>query len=90
MTDEPFSAVQMAQFKRAMKEVVEESLSDAGLRIETGDHQDEARRDFMFLRTIRKGANGIAAKIGWLIIAAVLAGLYWVFQIGLAAWNKGG
>ncbi len=37
-------------------------LGDAGLRLEQAGDEDEARRDFMFLRAFRKGVNGTAAK----------------------------
>ena len=90
MTDEPFSPVQMAQLRLAMKETVEEAFADAGLRVDEGDNQDEARRDFMFLRAWRRGVNGGAAKIGWFVIIALMGGLWWLIQMGLSVWNKGG
>lgn len=88
MNDQAFTDVQMAQLRLAIKEGVEEAFADAGLRIDEGDNQDAARRDFMFLRTLRTGVNGTAAKIGWLVIAAIFAGFVWLMQAGFAFWAK--
>ena len=87
MSDETFSATQMAQLKLAMKEVMREDMADAGLRLDGADHVDEARRDYMFLRSLRKGVNGTAAKIGWFFIAAVLGAIVWLVNGGLNMWK---
>jgi hypothetical protein len=65
---EAFSPEQMEQLRCAFRE----ELADAGLRIDGPEHVDDARRDFMFLRSLRKGVNGLASKIGWSVIVAVL------------------
>jgi len=78
-----FTPEQLAQLRTAMRE----ELADAGLRLDSADHQDDARRDFMFLRTLRKGVNGTAAKIGWLVIAAVFGGIIWLVNSGLNVWK---
>lgn len=64
-----------------------EELADAGLRLDGPDHQDAAREDFRFLRRLRTGIDGIASKIGWVIILAVVSGVMWVFQLGLQLWK---
>ena len=87
MSDETFSATQMAQLKLAMKEVMREDMADAGLRLDGADHVDEARRDYMFLRSLRKGVDGTAAKIGWFFIAAVLGAIVWLVNVGLNMWK---
>lgn len=78
-----FSSEQLAQLRSAFRE----ELADAGLRIDGADHVDEARRDFMFLRSLRKGVNGTAAKIGWLVIAAVIGAVIWLVNSGLTFWK---
>jgi hypothetical protein len=78
-----FSPEQLNQ----LRAVFREELADAGLRIDNADHQDEARRDFMFLRSLRKGVNGTAAKIGWTVIAAVLGVVFWLVNSGLNFWK---
>jgi hypothetical protein len=83
---EAFSPEQLQQLRQAFRE----ELADAGLRLDNADHQDEARADFRFIRALRKGANGLASKLGWAIIFAVLSGLVWIFAQGLAFWNRGG
>ena len=81
-----FTDQQLAQIRAAMRE----ELADAGLRLDDADHQDEARRDFMFLRSFRRATNGAAAKIGWLIIAAVAGAIIWLVNSGLNVWRAGG
>lgn len=83
---ETFSAEQLTQIRAVFRE----ALADAGLRLEDGDHEDEARKDFMFLRTLRRGANGIAAKVGWTLIAAGVGGLVWLVTLGANVWRGTG
>lgn len=78
-----FTPEQVAQLRAVMVDV----LGDAGLRLDEAEHEDEARRDFMFLRAFRKGVNGTAAKIGWLVIAAVCGVLIWLVNAGLNVWK---
>ena len=83
MTDEAFSQAQLEQ----LRQVFREEMGDAGLRLDGADHIDEARRDLMFLRTLRKGVNGTAAKIGWFVIAAILGAIMWLVNGGLNMWK---
>lgn len=80
---EAFSSEQLAQ----LRQVFREELADAGLRLDGADHVDEARRDFMFLRSLRRGVNGTAAKIGWFFIAAMLGAVVWLVNGGLNWWK---
>lgn len=84
MSDDAFSSAQLAQ----LRQVFREEMGDAGLRLDGADHVDEARRDLMFLRTLRKGVNGTAAKIGWVVIAAILGAVTWIVNGGLNAWKN--
>ena len=87
MSNELLSATQLAQIALVVKEAVREELADSGLRLDGADHIDEARRDFMFIRSLRKGVNGTAAKIGWFFIAAVLGAVVWLVNGGLNLWK---
>ncbi len=78
-----FTDQQVSQIRAAFRE----EIADAGLRLDDGDQQDEARRDFMFLRSLRRGAQGTAAKIGWLVIAAICGAVFWLVTSGLNAWR---
>lgn len=82
MSDE-FTPIQLEQ----MRLVLREELADAGLRIDGPEHVDDAREDFRFLRKFRKGADGLASKIGWAIISAVVLGGIWIFTQGLNFWK---
>lgn len=81
--DEGFTKEQLEQ----LRSVFREELADAGLRLDSAAHQDEAREDFRFVRRLRKGVDGTAAKIGWAIILAMLGGVVWLLTAGLNAWK---
>jgi hypothetical protein len=81
--DKTFSPAQLAQLRSLMGE----SLGNVGLRIDDPNQVDEARRDFQFVRNLRNTVNGTASKIGWFIIAAILAGFVWLMQAGLTFWK---
>ncbi|KFL25004.1 hypothetical protein JP74_21835 [Devosia sp. 17-2-E-8] len=70
-----------------LRQVMREELADAGLRLDGPDHQDAAREDFRFLRRLRRGVDGVASKIGLMIILALASGVVWVFQLGLQLWK---
>lgn len=84
-----FSPEQLSQLKQAVREAVQEELADAGLRLDDASHQDQAREDFRFLRRLRQGVDGTAAKIGWLVIAAFVGGVIWLVNAGLNVWRVG-
>lgn len=88
-TPEPhgFTPEQLRQLKSIVRQAVRDEFSDAGLRLDDGDHQDEARKDFMFVRSLRLAANGAASKVGWAVIAALLGALFWIVQLGVATWR---
>jgi cell division protein FtsX len=83
MSDDTFSPAQLNQ----LRQVFREEVADAGLRLDGADHVDEARRDFMFLRSLRKSVNGTAAKIGWFVIAALLGVVVFLINGGLNMWR---
>lgn len=83
MSDDAFSPAQLAQ----LRQVFREEMGDAGLRLDGADHIDEARRDLMFLRSLRKGVNGTAAKIGWVVITAIIGAVMWLVSSGLNFWK---
>jgi hypothetical protein len=80
---EGFTREQLEQ----LRAVFREELADSGLRIEGAENQDEARRDFMFLRSLRRGVNGTAARIGWVVIAAICGVIIWLVNAGLNFWK---
>ena len=77
-----FTTAQLEQLRVLFRE----ELADAGLRIDS-EHVDDARRDFMFLRSLRQALNGTASKIGWFFIAAILAAIVWLVNAGLNSWK---
>jgi len=81
-----FTFEQLAQIKTAMHEV----MADVGLRVESDDHQDEARADFRFLRNLRHGWDGTASKIGNAVLAAVIVVASGIVATGFWAWISSG
>lgn len=90
MTEGPFTKAQLAQLTDAIRAAVREELAEAGLRLDDSDHQDAAKEDFRFLRRLRIGLDGVAAKIGWAIIAAIISGMLWLVNSGLDVWRGTG
>ena len=90
MTEGPFTKAQLAQLTAAIRAAVREELADAGLRLDDSDHQDAAKEDFRFLRRLRIGLDGVASKIGWAIIAAIISGMLWLVNSGLDVWRGTG
>jgi hypothetical protein len=80
-----FSHEQLEQLRGLLRE----EFADAGIRLDGPDHIEEARADFRFIRRVRKGVDGYASKIGWFVIAAILAGAVWLFTLGMNTWKGG-
>ena len=72
-----------------LRTVLREEFGDVGLSMEGPDHIVEARRDFMFLRSLRKGVNGTASKIGWVVILAIVGIIALNFKDGISFWKGG-
>lgn len=70
-----------------VRSAVRAEFSAAGMRVDEPKDQDEARRDFMFLRAFRVGIHGLAAKIGMAIIIAFGSGIAWLVIAGLNVWK---
>lgn len=87
MTETPFTAAQIAQLESVVDKTVRRVFADAGLRVDEGDHEDEARRDFAFLRTMRRTLGGWATSVGWVVILSVISAVIWLIQSGLTFWK---
>lgn len=84
---ETFSAEQLAQLEGIVDKAVRQVFADAGLRVDEGDHEDEARKDFAFLRSVRRTLGGWATSIGWVVILSVISAVIWLIQSGLTFWK---
>ena len=82
-----FSPEQLLQLEAIVEKGVRKGFADAGLRIDDGEDTDEARRDFSFLRTIRRTLGGWATSVGWFVILSVLSTLVWLVTQGLNFWR---
>lgn len=81
------SPEQLQQIEAVVRKAVREEMADSGLRLDEPQHVDDAREDFRFVRRLRKGVEGVAAKIGWAVIAAILGGAVWLFTLGANTWK---
>jgi hypothetical protein len=72
----------------AVREAVREEFHALGLRADDHDHIDEARKDFSFLRGIRKSFENVSSKIGNAILLAISGVVILIFSIGFKAWMK--
>ena len=80
---EGFTREQLEQ----LRSVFREELADAGLRLDSAEHQDEAREDFRFVRRLRKRVDGAASKVGMAVILAVTSGVIWLIVQGANLWR---
>jgi len=87
MTATGLTQEQLQQIESVVRRAVREEISEAGLRIDGPDHVDMAREDFRFLRKFRTAVDGLAAKIGWALITALIGGVIWLFTLGANAWK---
>ncbi|MDC9825689.1 hypothetical protein PRN20_18295 [Devosia sp. ZB163] len=89
--DVSFTPEQLRQLASVVKAAVREELADSGLRLDGSEHQDEAREDFRFLRRLRIGWDGTAAKIGNWVLVGVLVVAGSIIATGFWTWiNSGG
>lgn len=82
-----FTEEQKRELAAIVEQGVRRGFADAGLRTDEADQIDEARKDFAFVRSLRKGVNGAASKIGWTVILAVIGAFVWIFNNGLNLWK---
>ena len=78
-----FTSEQLQQ----LRNVLREELADAGLRLDGGEHQDEAREDFRFLRRLRRNADSAASKVGMTVLLAIISGVIWLILQGVNLWK---
>ncbi|PZQ81260.1 MAG: hypothetical protein DI549_14720 [Ancylobacter novellus] len=71
------------ELKEMMERAVQRGLEDVGLYTEDADDRREAREDLRFLRRWRKASDGIAAKVGYTVLAVVTGGLLIVVWTGI-------
>ena len=74
-----------AELKDAVREAVHEELEILGLNASDHEARAEARADFSFLRKSREAMDGVAKKVGYSIITAILAIIGTVLWVGMQA-----
>ena len=72
-----------------LRTVLREEFGDVGIRMDGPDHVDDAREDFRFLRRMRRGVNGAASKVGWIVILAIVGIIALNFKDGISFWKGG-
>jgi hypothetical protein len=82
-----FSPEQLLQLEAIVEQGVRKGFADAGLRIDDGASVDDARKDFAFIRLMRRTLGGWATSIGWFIILSVLGAFAWLITQGLNLWK---
>lgn len=82
-----FSPEQLLQLEAIVEKGVRKGFADAGLRIDDGADEDEARKDFAFIRAVRRTLGGWATSLGWFIILSVLTTIVWLVTQGLNFWR---
>jgi hypothetical protein len=85
MNTKPVPHMTADEMEALVRNAVRQELSAAGLRIDEPEHQDEARADFVFLRSLRRGTYGAASKVGMAVILAIVSGIGWLIINGFKA-----
>jgi hypothetical protein len=87
MQNEPTESVIISispeELEARMLRAAKRALDDAGLSLEDKEDRAEAREDFRFLRRLRKAVDGVAAKIGYAVIAVVTGGFLLALWTGI-------
>lgn len=84
--DDMFSVAQVAQLRMIVVEAVREEFANVGLRVDDGAGVDAVRKDMSFLRWVREAGNRVAQKLGWLIIATLASGAFYIAKLGVDAY----
>ena len=82
-----FSPEQLLQLEAIVEKGVRKGFADAGLRIDDGASEDEARKDFAFIRAVRRTMGGWATSIGWFFIITMLSAIVWLVTQGFNLWK---
>lgn len=73
------------ELRQIVREAVREAFDDVGLQVEDKDDIREARKDFDFIRSLRRNLTGIANKVGMAILLALVGGACTIVGLGLKA-----
>jgi hypothetical protein len=77
------------ELKALVKEAVSEAMHDIGIRTDEPDHVEQARKDFIFLRSIRETFSSAAGKIGSAVLLSIVGGfmlvVWWGIQLAVTA-----
>lgn len=76
-------SISKEELREMMERAVQRGLEDAGLYIEDAKQREAARDDFRFLRRLRLAADGVAAKVGYTVLAIMTGGLLFVIWAGI-------
>lgn len=77
-----FTEEQKRELAAIVEQGVRRGFAEAGLRTDEADQIDDARKDFSFVRSLRKGVEGTASKVGMAVILAITSGLIYLMVQG--------
>lgn len=71
------------ELESIVRKAVHAELELVGLRAEDQDARAEARADMNFLRRLRQSCDGIASKIGYVVLLSVVGAVIAIFIAGV-------
>lgn len=71
------------ELREEMEKAVRRGLEDVGLYSEDAEDRRETREDMRFVRRLRRATDGIAAKVGYTVLAIVTGGFLVVIWAGI-------
>ena len=73
------------EIKEIIREVLEEHHEFFGLPIDTTESREQLRADAAFVRRMRHGIDGVASKVGYAVIMAIVAAIGGLIVAGMHA-----
>jgi hypothetical protein len=76
------------EIEEAVRKALDQKFIDVGIIAHDNEALLEIRRDFDFLRTVRKSSEGARSKVGLAILLAASGGLMTWIVSGFRLWTR--
>lgn len=82
MSGKPIATMTEDEFEALIRHTFRDELNRVGMRVDGSLDQDEARKDFAFLRSFRQSFSGATSKVGAAVLTILVGGFLWLFWQG--------
>lgn len=81
-----FSATQVEQLRDIIATTIHAEFANVGMFVGDDEQVNAMRKDLGFLRWVREAGNRAAQKLGWLVIATLAGGVFYIAKLGVDAY----